>query len=148
MPSKRRQSTRSRLKQTVSYQISGQCFRGGDESTDASQEDNDDENVSTSSNSALTRLRFVVTSVFGLREAARYKAVAFDHYTSRLLMISIGPNVSGDGLNGCSRETLDFLCSYQPDVVSLRFLRLHRCSIISSSTSHYTFLAALYPLFS
>ena len=33
-------------------------------------------------------------------------------------MYSIGPNVTGDGLNGCSRETLDFFCSYQPDAVS------------------------------
>ena len=122
MPSKRHQSTRSRLKQKVAYQISGQCFRGGDESesTDASQDDDYDEEeiASTSSNSALTRLRFVVSSIFGLREVARFKIVPFDHYSSRLLMISSGQNVSGEGLNGCSRETLDFLCSYQPDAVS------------------------------
>ena len=118
LPSRRRQTTRSRLKQAVSYQISGQCFRGGDESTVGSQEDQEDENASTSSNTSLTRLRFVVTSIFGLREAARLKTVPFDYYSSRLFMYSIGPNVSGDGLNGCSRETLDFFCSYQPDAVS------------------------------
>lgn len=118
LPSKRRQSTRSRLKQAVSYQISGQCFRGGDESTVVSQECQEDENASVSSNHSLTRLRFVVTSIFGLREAARLKKKVFDYYSSRLFLISIGPNVSGDGLNGCSRETLDFLCSYQPDAVS------------------------------
>jgi hypothetical protein len=118
LPSKRRQSTRSRLKQAVSYQISGQCFRGGDESTVVSQECQEDENASVSSNHSLIRLRFVVTSIFGLREAARLKKKVFDYYSSRLFLISIGPNVSGDGLNGCSRETLDFLCSYQPDAVS------------------------------
>lgn len=118
LPSRRRQSTRSRLKQAVSYQISGQCFRGSDESTVASQEGQEDENASTSSNTSLTRLRFVVTSIFGLREAARLKTVPFDYHASRLFMYSIGPNVTGDGLNGCSRETLDFFCSYQPDAVS------------------------------
>lgn len=118
LPSKRHQSTRSRLKQAVSYQISGQCFRGGDDSTVASQEGQEDENASISSNHSLTRLRFVVTSIFGLREAARLKQIPFDYYSSRLFSISIGPNVAGDGLNGCSRETLDFLCSYQPDAVS------------------------------
>ncbi|KAL7552470.1 hypothetical protein ACHAWF_015723 [Thalassiosira exigua] len=107
--------TRSRIRDAVNYQISGQCFRGDEDSTDASQEGSGDENASTSSNTALTRLQFVVTSIFGLREAARFKSVPFEHYSSRLLQISMGQNVYGDGLDGCSRETLDFLCSYQPD---------------------------------
>lgn len=147
MPSKRHQSTRS--KQKVAYQISGHCFRGGDESeTDASQDDDydDEEIASTSSTSALTRLRFVVSSIFGLREVARFKIVPFDHYSSRLLMISSGQNVFGEGLNGCSRETLDFLCSYQPDAVSgeglhfLVFLPLH-----SALTSPRTIFGCLRP---
>jgi hypothetical protein len=56
-----------------------------------------------------------VTSIFGLREAARIKVVPFEQYASRLFMTSTGPNVIGDGLDGCSRETLDLLCSYNPD---------------------------------
>ena len=70
---------------------------------------------SQSSNIALTRLQFVVTSIFGLREAARIKTEPFEQYASRLFMTSTGPNVVGDGLDGCSRETLDLLCSYNPD---------------------------------
>ena len=149
MPSKRHQSTRSRLKQKVAYQISGQCFRGGDESesTDASQNDDYDDNdeiaSATSSNSALTRLRFVVSSIFGLREVARFKIVPFDHYSSRLLMISSGQNVSGEGLNGCSRETLDFLCSYQPDAVSgagLHFLLFLSSHSPLTFSSHHIWL--------
>ena len=80
---------------TKSYQISGHCFRGGDESTVASEEPGHDDNASTSSNASLTRLQFVVTSIYGLREAARFKTVPFEHYSSRLLMISIGPNICG-----------------------------------------------------
>ncbi|KAL7454959.1 hypothetical protein ACHAWC_009518, partial [Mediolabrus comicus] len=98
----------------LSYQLGGHCFRGDDDSSDASQEKGDD-NESTSSNVALTRLQFVVTSIFGLREAARIKVVPFEQYASRLFMTSTGPNVVGDGLDGCSRETLDLLCSYNPD---------------------------------
>lgn len=107
--------TTSRLRDVVSYQISGQCFRPEDDSTIASQEECVDENASTSShNAALTRLQFVVTSIFGLREAARFKSVPFEHYCSRLFMVSCGPNVTGDGLDGCSRQTLEFLCAYNP----------------------------------
>ena len=98
----------------LSYQLGGHCFRGDDDSSAASQEKGDD-NESTSSNVALTRLQFVVTSIFGLREAARIKVVPFEQYASRLFMTSTGPNVVGDGLDGCSRETLDLLCSYNPD---------------------------------
>eukprot|EP00578_Thalassiosira_sp_NH16_P021029 CAMPEP_0181090480 /NCGR_PEP_ID=MMETSP1071-20121207/7881_1 /TAXON_ID=35127 /ORGANISM="Thalassiosira sp., Strain NH16" /LENGTH=814 /DNA_ID=CAMNT_0023172543 /DNA_START=279 /DNA_END=2724 /DNA_ORIENTATION=+ len=96
------------------YRISGRCLRGEDDST--VEEDCGDENASTSSNTALARLQFVVTSIFGLREAARIRRnVDFESHASRLFMISTGTNVTGDGLGGCSRETLEFLCSYSPD---------------------------------
>jgi len=117
LPSPRHQSfAKSRLKEAGAYQISGHCFRGDDESTVASEEgqNNNDDN-STSSNTALTRLQFVVTSIYGLREAARFKSDTFEHHSSRLLMISIGHSIVGDGLDGYSSETLNFLCSYQPD---------------------------------
>ncbi|KAL7542428.1 hypothetical protein ACHAXR_011769 [Thalassiosira sp. AJA248-18] len=113
VPSPRHQTfTTSRLRDAVSR---GQCFRGDDESTVASQEGFGDENASTSSNTSLTRLQFVVTSIFGLREAARFKTVPFENHSSRLFMISTGANVFGEGLDGCSRETLDFLTNYNPD---------------------------------
>jgi len=106
--------TSSKSRGVLSYQLGGHCFRGDDDSSVASQE-KDDDNESASSNIALTRLQFVVTSIFGLREAARIKLEPFEQYASRLFMTSTGPNVVGDGLDGCSRETLDLLCSYNPD---------------------------------
>ena len=109
-----RHKTSSESRGVLSYQLGGHCFRADDDSSVASQENNDD-NESASSNIALTRLQFVVTSIFGLREAARIKLVPFEQYASRLFMTSTGPNVVGDGLDGCSRETLDLLCSYNPD---------------------------------
>ena len=109
-----RHKTPSKSRGVLSYQLGGHCFRGDDDSSVASQE-KDDDNESASSNIALTRLQFVVTSIFGLREAARIKLEPFEQYSSRLFMTSTGPNVVGDGLDGCSRETLDLLCSYNPD---------------------------------
>lgn len=104
--------TRSRLRDAAMNRISGQCLRGDDDSTVASH---DDENPCA--NTPITRLQFVVSSIFGLREAARLKSIPFEHFSSRLFMISTGPNVADDGLEGCSRETLDFLRSYQPDAI-------------------------------
>lgn len=109
-----RHKTSSKSRGVLSYQLGGHCFRGDDDSSVASQE-KDNDNESASSNIALTRLQFVVTSIFGLREAARIKLEPFEQYSSRLFMTSTGPNVVGDGLDGCSRETLDLLCSYNPD---------------------------------
>ena len=70
---------------------------------------------SDSSNMSLTRLQFVVASVYGLREAARPKQNHFRGYLSRAAMTFTGPHVVGDGLDGCSRETLEFLVAYDPD---------------------------------
>jgi len=74
---------------------------------------------STSSTISLTRLRFAVTSIFALREAARFKLDHYGAYLSRSLLTFTGQPVVGEGLDGCSRETLDFLVSYNPDSVLL-----------------------------
>lgn len=81
--------------------------------------DSDDEDgagpPSTASTVSLTRLRFTVTSIFSLREAARYKVDLYGVYLSRSVMAFTGQPVVGEGLDGCARETLDFFVSYQPD---------------------------------
>lgn len=111
-PPSHQTTTRSRLRDAAMNRISGQCLRGDDDSTVPSQ---DDDNSCT--NTPITRLQFVVTSIFGLREAARLKSMPFEHMSSRLFMISTGPNVADDGLGGCSKDSLDFLRSYQPDSI-------------------------------
>lgn len=76
--------------------------------------DSNDESgpLSTASNVSLIRLRFTVVSIFGLREAARIKDTS-THFLSRSFLAFTGqPN---DGLDGCSRETLDFFVKYNPD---------------------------------
>jgi hypothetical protein len=80
----------------------------GDEKSDA---------PSTSSNVSLTRLRFVVTSMITLRDAGAVKESPFNEYLSRSLVTFDGKGFVGEpfGLNGCSRETLDFFVSYNPD---------------------------------
>lgn len=113
VPTPHKPSSKSRG--VLSYQLGGHCFRADDDDSFVASQEKNDDNESASSNIALTRLQFVVTSIFGLREAARIKLVPFEQYASRLFMTSTGPNVVGDGLDGCSRETLDLLCSYNPD---------------------------------
>lgn len=76
----------------------------------------------------LTRLKFAVASVFALREAARTKPAPFGTYLSRLSMAYTGPNVVGEGMDGSSRETLDFFVMYNPDMALLLDPRvLHNC---------------------
>ena len=70
---------------------------------------------STPPDLSLTRLQFVVVSVYGLQEAARKKRNYFEEFLSRSGMTFTGHNVVGGGLDGCSRETLDFLVRYNPD---------------------------------
>jgi hypothetical protein len=85
--------TSKRLRDAVSYQIGGHCFRADDESSagtpDQAEEDEHARDIS------LTRLQYAVTSVFGLREAARNRSSVFEHYASRLFMASTGPNIVG-----------------------------------------------------
>lgn len=74
---------------------------------------------STASIVLLTRLRFTVVSIFALREAARYKTDTFMAYLSRSMLTFTGSQVIGEGLDGCSRATLNFLMAYNPDAVLL-----------------------------
>jgi hypothetical protein len=84
-----------------------------------SDDEEDDGPPSTTSTVSLTRLRFTVTSIFALREAARYKMDHYATYLSRSLISFTGQPAAGEGLDGCSRVTLDFLVSYNPDAALL-----------------------------
>ena len=70
---------------------------------------------STASSISLTRLRFTVVSIFALRESARFKLDFHNIFLCRSFLSFNGPNVVGEGLDGCSREVLDFLIAYNPD---------------------------------
>jgi hypothetical protein len=70
---------------------------------------------STASVVSLTRLRFTVLSIFAMREAARIKSNHTASYLARSLLVLTGQSVVGEGLDGCSRATLDFFVSYNPD---------------------------------
>ena len=74
---------------------------------------------STASSISLTRLRFTVLSIAALREASRFKSDCFATYLSRSTLSFTGLAVIGEGLDGCSRETLDFLVCYNPDAALL-----------------------------
>lgn len=74
---------------------------------------------STASSISLTRLRYTVMSIFALREASRTKADQFTSYIARYMLTFSGQPVVGEGLDGCSRETLDFLVAYNPDMALL-----------------------------
>jgi hypothetical protein len=74
---------------------------------------------STASNISLTRLQFTVTSIFALREAARRKLDSYMVYLARTMLTFTGQQVVGEGLDGCSRETLDFIVLYKPDAALL-----------------------------
>lgn len=88
--------TTKRLRDAVSYQIGGHCFRADDESSATTPDEKEvDEHAKDQS---LTRLQFVVTSVFGLREAARNRSTSFECFASRLFMTSVGPNILGGKL--------------------------------------------------
>jgi hypothetical protein len=87
----------------------------------APESDDEDHNgpPSTASSISLTRLRFTVLSVSALLEAARSKLDPFATYLSRSMLSFTGQAVVGEGLDGCSRKTLDFLVSYNPDAALL-----------------------------
>ena len=74
----------------------------------------------TASSISLTRLEFTVTVIHALREAAREKPDCFSTYVSRSSLSFCGYFPPGEGLDGCSRETLDFLVSYNPDSALLQ----------------------------
>lgn len=70
---------------------------------------------STASSISLTRLRFVVMSIFALREASRSKTNKFESYFGRSTLSYSGQAEAGTGLDGCSRDTLDWIVTYNPD---------------------------------
>jgi hypothetical protein len=126
------------LKQTEGYssplgsfdlKAGGWAIRGkdhadahGKETTEASHfSDGEDGNgpPSTASSMSLTRLRFAVLSIAALREASRFKSDPFATYLSRSALSFSGHAVVGEGLDGCSRQTLDFLVSFSPDAALL-----------------------------
>ena len=78
-----------------------------------------DDELSTASKLSLTRLQFTVTSIHALREAAQEKQNLFGEYLSRSSLAFSGRAVIGEGLDGCARETLDFLVAFQPDAALL-----------------------------
>jgi hypothetical protein len=84
-----------------------------------SDDEGDEGLPSTASSVSLTRLRFSVTSIFALREAARYKVDLYGTYLSRSVLAFTGQPVVGEGLDGCSRESLDFIVAYNPDAALL-----------------------------
>jgi SPX domain len=92
-----------------------------DEQDEYAPADSDEEGgpPSTTSSISLTRLRFTVTSIIALREAARRKKDMYSTYASRSMLAFTGRAVVGEGLDGCSRETLNFLVSYNPDAALL-----------------------------
>lgn len=60
-----------------------------------------------------------MTSIYALREAARYKTHHLYTYMSRSMLAFTGrPNI-GEGLDGCSRLTLDFFVAFNPDAALL-----------------------------
>lgn len=85
--------TTKRMRDAVSYQIGGHCFRADDDSSAGTPDDVEED--AHSRDVSLTRFQFVVTSVFGLREAARKSSTLFEHHASRLFMTSTGPNIVG-----------------------------------------------------
>ena len=109
----------TRLNSTNSVEASqkgdARGFGGKGDYSDASIEDP----PSTASSISLTRLRFTVMSIFALREASRSKTDQFAEYVARCMLTFSGQPVAGEGLDGCSRETLDFLVSYNPDTALL-----------------------------
>ena len=106
----------TRLNSTASV---GHSRDGGPGAYDSEDDLSADNLPSTASSISLTRLRFAVMSIFAIREASRKKHDLFITYMARSTLSFSGQQVVGEGLDGCSRETLDFLVSYNPDTALL-----------------------------
>ena len=106
---------------SVTSMDSGSMRHGNNnaESDDTEDESLHDDVPSTTSNISLTRLRYTIMSIFALREVSRTKRDCLMTYLSRVSLAFTGQPVIGEGLDGCSRETLDFLVSYNPDTALL-----------------------------
>jgi hypothetical protein len=93
--------------------------RDGEVASFGSDDDKGSGPPSTASTMSLARLRFTVLSIAALREASRFKSDSFATYLGRSTLSFTGHAVVGEGLDGCSRETLEFLVSYSPDAALL-----------------------------
>lgn len=109
----------TRLNSAASFQNSDSQMRFGGDAAAADGESADDP-PSTASIISLTRLRYTVMSIFALREVSRSKMDHFMTYLARATLSFTGHPVVGEGFDGCSRETLDFIVSYDPDAALLR----------------------------
>jgi len=92
------------------------------EASDDGDGHGDDDALSTSSSVSLVRLRFVVASALAIRdEAVETRTQNSMHwmreYLSRSMIALDGDGFIGEarGLDGCSRDTLDFFVAYNPD---------------------------------
>eukprot|EP00557_Chaetoceros_sp_GSL56_P013616 CAMPEP_0176477098 /NCGR_PEP_ID=MMETSP0200_2-20121128/426_1 /TAXON_ID=947934 /ORGANISM="Chaetoceros sp., Strain GSL56" /LENGTH=1108 /DNA_ID=CAMNT_0017872855 /DNA_START=1 /DNA_END=3324 /DNA_ORIENTATION=+ len=84
------------------------------------EDDEKSDAQSTSSSISLARLRFIVSSIDSLRRAAVENRNVFSEYLARSLLVLDGQRFIGEpqGMNGgCSRETLEFFASYNPDLI-------------------------------
>jgi hypothetical protein len=70
---------------------------------------------STASSVSLSRLQYTVLSIAALREASRIKSNPYSNYIGRATISFTGQAVIGEGLDGCSRESLDVLLAFNPD---------------------------------
>lgn len=115
-------------------------FRDG--TGDLSGDDKSDA-PSTSSNISLTRLRFVVTSVITLRNAGIERKNLFVEFLTRSSVTVDERGFVGEpfGLSGCSRETLDFFVSYNPDYALI--LECHILQEALSNEDHFLSLSYL-----
>jgi hypothetical protein len=110
--------TNKKAKADLEYEPLGGVETPYDSEFDSDREDNGGP-PSTASSISLTRLRFTVVSIFALRESARFKLDYHNIFLCRSLLTFNGPSVAGEGLDGCSREVLDFLIAYNPDAALL-----------------------------
>ena len=94
---------------------------------------------STASYVSLTRLRFVVASVLDLKEAAKGRCEAPIHfYLSRSQMVlKDQTSFVGEvqGLDGCSKETLHFFVTYDPDSILLSDLNVLKKTLVKKKNS-------------
>ena len=66
-----------------------------------------------------TVIFIIITKKAALREASRIKSNNFSSYLSRSTLAFTGHGIIGEGLDGCSRDTLDVLLSYNPNAALL-----------------------------
>jgi len=84
------------------------------------------ESPSTSSTMSLSRLQYAVTTIHALREAGREKNNVFSIFMGRSVLSFRGVAKLHEGLDGCAKETLDFLIELNPV----------RSGILSVTSSH------------